>query len=71
MKLKNNSARPHWIGDVCIAPGGEGVVGDEWRDAYNKADLSEVVESAEVESGDVEAKKRGRPAKVKIDADGV
>ena len=68
MKLKNNSSRPHWIGDVCIAPGGDGVVGDEWRAAYNKADLSEV---ADAESVDVEAKKRGRPAKVKSDADGV
>lgn len=71
MKLKNNSSRPHWIGDVCIAPGATEVVGDEWRSAYNKADLSEVEDVAEVESGEVEAKKRGRPAKVKSDADGV
>lgn len=68
MKLKNNSSRPHWLGDVCIAPAATEIVGDEWRSAYNKADLSEVVDS---DSIDTEPKKRGRPAKVVSDADGV
>lgn len=46
MKLKNNSARPHWLGNVLIAPLATEEVGDEWRNAYNKQDLEEVKEKA-------------------------
>jgi len=60
MKLKNNSARGHWLGSVLIAPLETKEVGDEWRDAYNRVDLEEVVDKA-VEA---EPAKRGRPAKV-------
>ncbi len=59
MKLKNNSARPHWIGDVLIAPGSIGEVVDEWKGAYNKADLTEVVEEAQEKTEE----KRGRKPK--------
>jgi len=60
MKLKNNSARGHWLGSVLIAPLETKTVGDEWRDAYNRADLEEIVDKV-VEA---EPAKRGRPAKV-------
>ena len=42
MKLKNISARPHWVGDVLIAPGEIKDVSDEYANAINKADLVEV-----------------------------
>jgi len=60
MKLKNNSARGHWLGSVLIAPLETKEVGDEWRDAYNKTDLEEIIDKV-VEA---EPAKRGRPAKV-------
>ena len=46
MKLKNISARPHWLGNVMIAPLAIEEVGEEWRNAYNKQDLEEVKEKA-------------------------
>lgn len=46
MKLKNNSARPHWLGNVLIAPLATEEVGEEWRNAYNKKDLEEVNEKS-------------------------
>ena len=66
MKLKNKSARPHWIGDTLIAPLATETVGDEWRDAYNKQDLEEVTvrkDEVIVEAGEVEVKPRGRKVK--------
>ena len=42
MKVKNISARPHWVGDVLIAPGEIKDVSDEYANAINKADLVEV-----------------------------
>lgn len=74
MKLKNTSARGHWIGDVLIAPGEVKEVAEMWRGAYNQAELEEVVDAPEpVESEPTEEeaapKKRGRPAKVSQDAD--
>lgn len=42
MKVKNISARPHWVGDVLIAPGETKDVSDEYANAINKADLVEV-----------------------------
>lgn len=61
MLLKNISARPHWIGDVLIAPGQTADVADIWRGAFNAAELVEVVEEKP------EQPKRGRPAKVSED----
>jgi hypothetical protein len=61
MKLKNNSARGHWLGAVLIAPLETKEVGDEWRNAYNKTDLEEIVDKVVEVS---EPSKRGRPAKV-------
>lgn len=61
MKLKNNSARGHWIGDVLIAPMETKEVGDEWRNAYNKKELEEVIEAG----------KPGRKPKAKVDAEEV
>ena len=58
MKLKNNSARPHWIGDVLIVPGETAEVNDMWEGAYNTAEL-EKLDSPQQE----EKKKPGRPAK--------
>lgn len=82
MKLKNISARGHWIGDALIAPGEVKDVPEVWRSAYNRADLVDVADAVEVseatesdavdtESTAVESapKKRGRPAKVTTDAD--
>ena len=65
MKLKNISARGHWVGDVLIAPLETKDVGDEWRSAYNRAELQEVrddevvIEPTEV----IDAPKRGRKPK--------
>ena len=41
MKLKNISARPHWVGDVLIAPGETKDVSDEYANAINRTDLVE------------------------------
>lgn len=62
MKLKNNSARPHWLGDVLIAPGAVAVVDEVYRGAFNTKDLEDVSEPQE-------QSKRGRPAKVTADDD--
>ena len=71
MLIKNISARPHWIGDVCIAPGADATVPDMWRGALNKDELIEVVEMVApvVEDSQDDApadapKRRGRPPKV-------
>lgn len=74
MKLKNKSARPHWIGNVLIAPLATETVGNEWRNAYNKQDLEEVIERKDevvIEAAEVEVKPRGRKAKVEAEADTV
>ena len=42
MKVKNISARPHWVGDVLIAPGEEKEIPKGFDNAINKADLVEV-----------------------------
>ena len=42
MKVKNISARPHWVGDVLIAPGEEKDIPKGFETAINKADLVEV-----------------------------
>lgn len=47
MKVKNVSARPHWVGDVLIAPGETKDVSDEYANAINRNDL---VEDKPVES---------------------
>lgn len=47
MKLKNISARPHWVGDVLIAPGETKDVSDEYANAINRNDL---VEDKQVEA---------------------
>jgi hypothetical protein len=62
MKLKNNSARPHWIGNILIAPGTVAEVDDEYRGAYNAAELQEVADEAE-------QPKRGRASKVTAEND--
>ena len=41
MKVKNISARPHWVGDVLIAPGETKDVSDEYANAINRNDLVE------------------------------
>lgn len=69
MKLKNKSARPHWLGNVLIAPLATEEVGEEWRSAYNKQDLEEVIERKDevvIEAAEVEVKPRGRKAKVEV-----
>ena len=74
MKLKNKSARPHWIGNVLIAPLATEEVGDEWRNAYNKQDLEEVIERKDevvIEAAEVEVKPRGRKAKAEVEEDTV
>lgn len=66
MKLYNKSARPHWLGNVLIAPLATEEVGEEWRGAYNKQDLEEVKAKPapeQVEEVVEEAPKRGRKAK--------
>ena len=41
MKVKNVSARPHWVGDVLIAPGEVKEIAEAYANAINKADLVE------------------------------
>ena len=62
MKLKNNSARGHWLGNVLIAPMETKEVGEEWRNAYNKVDLEEIKEAEE-------PKKPGRKPKEVVEAE--
>lgn len=66
MKLYNKSARPHWLGNVLIAPLATEEVGEEWRGAYNKQEVEEVKAKPapeQVEEVVEEAPKRGRKAK--------
>ena len=42
MKVKNVSARPHWVGDVLIAPGEVKDIPEAYANAINKAELVEV-----------------------------
>ena len=49
MKVKNISARPHWVGDVLIAPGEVKDIAEAYANAINKADL---VEDKPVEAED-------------------
>ena len=49
MKVKNISARPHWVGDVLIAPGETKDVSDAYANAINRHDL---VEDKPVEAED-------------------
>ena len=46
MKVKNISARPHWVGDVLIAPGEVKDIAEAYANAINKADLVEVKAAA-------------------------
>lgn len=39
MKVKNVSARLHWVGDVMCIPGQEAEIGDEWAASIDKAEL--------------------------------
>lgn len=69
MKLYNKSARPHWVGNVLIAPLATEEVGEEWRGAYNANDLEEVKVKPEPAPEQVEevaekAPKPGRKPKV-------
>ena len=41
MKVKNISARPHWVGDVLIAPGEVKDTAEAYANAINKAELVE------------------------------
>ncbi len=64
MKLRNLSARPHWLGDVLIAPGATADVDPVWKGAFNTAELEEVREDEVViEESKVVEVKRGRKAK--------
>lgn len=58
MKVKNNSARPYFIGDVVIVPDATETVGDEWAPALVGMIDLEVVEAVEKKAS------VGRPAKV-------
>ncbi len=41
MKVKNVSARPHWVGDVLIAPGEVKEIAGAYANAINRNDLVE------------------------------
>ena len=41
MKVKNVSARPHWVGDVLIAPGEVKEIAEAYANAINRNDLVE------------------------------
>jgi len=68
MKVKNMSARLHWVGDVMCVPGEIAEIDDKYASAINTGELLPVVEEAPAdESADtpVEDKpaKRTRRAK--------
>ena len=41
MKVKNISARPHWVGGVLIAPGEVKDIAEAYANAINRAELVE------------------------------
>ena len=49
MKVKNISARPHWVGDVLIAPGEVKDIAEAYANAINRVEL---VEDKPVEAED-------------------
>jgi len=46
MKVKNVSARLHWVGDVMCVPGEIATIDEKYASAINKAELVPVVEDA-------------------------
>ena len=62
MKVKNISARPHWVGDVLIAPGEVKDIPEAYANAINKADLVEVKAAATAPAAKPAAQKPGAPA---------
>ena len=48
MLVKNISARPHWVGNVLIAPTETKEIGDEWANSINAEELIAVAEEKEV-----------------------
>ena len=61
MKVKNISARPHWVGDVLIVPGEEKEIPKGFENAINKADLVEVKAAATAPAAKPAAQKPGAP----------
>ena len=61
MKVKNVSARPHWVGDVLIAPGEVKEIAEAYANAINKADLVEVNAAAPAPAKKPAAPKPGAP----------
>ena len=62
MKVKNVSARPHWVGDVLIAPGEVKEIAEAYANAINKADLVEENAAAPAPAKKPAAPKPGAPA---------
>ena len=48
MLVKNVSSRPHWVGNVLIAPTETKEIGDEWANSINAEELIAVAEEKEV-----------------------
>ena len=61
MKVKNVSARPHWVGDVLIAPGEVKEIAEAYANAINRNDL--------VEDKPVEAEEKPRRQYTKREAE--
>lgn len=63
MKLKNISARLHWIGEESIAPGETKEVSDAYDGAFNANDLVKVEIAKSEQPEKPEASRRGRNKK--------
>ena len=61
MKVKNVSARPHWVGDVLISPGEVKNIAEAYANAINRNDL--------VEDKPVEAEEKQRRQYTKREAE--
>lgn len=62
MKFKNISQRPHWVGDVLIAPGATESVSEEWASYVTTDELQPVKDEADAPKG-----KPGRKPKESAD----
>lgn len=62
MKVKNMSARLHWVGDVMCVPGEIAEIDDKYASAINKDELVPVVEEAPADEA-ADAPAEDKPAK--------
>ena len=60
MKVKNISARAHWVGSVMCVPGVEAEIDDAYANAINRDELVPVKDSASADAASAKSRTRGR-----------